>query len=352
MSENKIRVGITQGDINGVGMEIIIKTFQDPAIFDLCTPVVYSSAKTASFYRKLMNVEDFSFNYIKEGETPNPKRANLQSCYEEEVVIEPGKSSPAAGKYAVLSLEAASNALDKKEIDVLVTAPIDKHNVQSESFNFPGHTEYLQSRFGNPEALMLMVSDTLRVGVVTGHMPLAQVASSISQEGILNKIKILNTTLIRDFGIRKPRIAVLGLNPHAGDQGTLGKEDQEIIVPAINKAKELQIMAWGPYPADGFFGNGSYLKFDAVLAMYHDQGLVPFKTLSFGTGVNFTAGLRFVRTSPDHGTAYDIAGKNQANEESFRKAIYMACDIYRKRNEYHELTSDPLKISVFKKERS
>jgi len=333
-------------------MEIIIKAFQEPAIFDLITPVVYSSPKTASFYRKLMNVEDFSFNYIKEGETPNPKRANLQSCYEEEVVIEPGKSSPDAGKYAVLSLEAASNALDKKEIDVLVTAPIDKHNVQSESFHFPGHTEYLQSRFGNPEALMLLVSDTLRVGVVTGHVPLAQVASSISQEGILNKIKILNTTLIRDLGIRKPRIAVLGLNPHAGDQGTLGKEDQEIIVPAINKAKELQIMAWGPYPADGFFGNGSYLKFDAVLAMYHDQGLVPFKTLSFGTGVNFTAGLRFVRTSPDHGTAYDIAGKNQASEESFRKAIYMACDIYRKRNEYQELTSDPLKISVFKKERS
>jgi 4-hydroxythreonine-4-phosphate dehydrogenase len=352
MSEHKIRVGISQGDMNGVGMEIIIRAFQDPGIFDICTPVVYSSSKTASFWRKLMNVEDFSFNLIKEGEIPNPKRANLQSCYEEEVVIEPGKSNPSGGKYAVLSLMAAASALDKGEVDVLVTAPIDKHNVQEEGFHFPGHTEFLQSRFGNPGSLMLLVSDTLRVGVVTGHVPLAQVAGSITQEGIVDKIKQLHASLIRDFGIRKPRIAVLGLNPHAGDQGTLGKEDQEIILPAINKVKEQQILAWGPYPADGFFGNGSYLKFDAVLAMYHDQGLVPFKTLSFGTGVNFTAGLKIVRTSPDHGTAYDIAGKNLANEESFRKAIYTACDIYRKRNEYQELTASPLKISILKKERS
>ncbi|MFI5150440.1 MAG: 4-hydroxythreonine-4-phosphate dehydrogenase PdxA [Bacteroidia bacterium] len=352
MSEHKIRVGITQGDINGVGMEIIIRTFLDPSILDLCTPVVYSSSKTASFWRKHLNVEDFSFNYIKEGEVPNQKRVNLQSCYEEEVVIEPGVSNALGGKYAVLSLMAAAAALDKGEIDVLVTAPIDKHNVQEEGFRFPGHTEFLQSRFGNPGSLMLLVSDSLRVGVVTGHMPLAQVSASITQEVIIEKIKLLNTTLIRDFGIRKPRIAVLGLNPHAGDQGTLGTEDKDIILPAVNKVKDQYILAWGPYPADGFFGNGSYLKFDAVLAMYHDQGLVPFKTISFGTGVNFTAGLRIVRTSPDHGTAYDIAGKNQASEESFRKAVYMACDIYRKRKEYQELTADPLKISILKKERS
>ena len=352
MSENKVRVGITQGDINGIGMEVIIKTFLDPAIFDLCTPVVYSSQKTASYHRKLLNIEDFSFNLIRQGELPNPKRANLVNCYDEEVIHEIGHSTPAGGKYAVRSIEAACDAIEKKEIDVLVTAPIDKHNVQGEQFDFPGHTEYLQKRFGNPGALMLLVAEELKVGVVTGHVPLASVAGAISAELIIEKLNQLNRTLIQDFGIRKPKIAVLGLNPHAGDQGTIGKEDMEVILPAIQKVKEKNIMAWGPYPADGFFGNSTYKQFDAVLAMYHDQGLIPFKTIAFSTGVNFTAGLKIVRTSPDHGTAYDIAGKNMASEESFRRALYLACDIFQKRNEYLELSADPLKISILKKERN
>jgi 4-hydroxythreonine-4-phosphate dehydrogenase len=352
MSENKIRVGITQGDINGIGMEVIIKTFLDPTIFDLCTPVVYSSQKTATYHRKLLNIEDFSFNPIHEGEVPNSKRANLINCYEEDVAFEIGHSTPAGGKYAVRSIEAACDAIEKNEVDVLVTAPIDKHNVQSEQFNFPGHTEYLQKRFGNPGALMLLVAEELKVGVVTGHIPLSAVAGAITSELIFEKLALLNQTLIQDFGIRKPRIAVLGLNPHAGDQGTIGKEDTEIILPAINKAKEKHMMAWGPYPADGFFGNSMYKKFDAVLAMYHDQGLIPFKTIAFSTGVNFTAGLKIIRTSPDHGTAFDIAGKNSADEESFRRALYMACDVFRKRQEYLELSADPLKISILKKERN
>jgi 4-hydroxythreonine-4-phosphate dehydrogenase len=352
MSENKIRVGISQGDINGIGLEVIMKTFQDPAILELCTPVLFSSQKTAAFHRKLLNIEDFSFNYMRAGETPNPKRVNLESCYEEEVAIEPGQGSALAGKYALRSLEAACDAIEKKEIDVLVTAPIDKHTIQSEEFKFAGHTEYLKMRFGNPSALMLLVSDDLKVGVVTGHIPLKEVAASITQESILEKLNLLHQTLISDIGIRKPKIAVLGLNPHAGDLSTIGKEEEEIIIPAVNKAKAQNMMVWGPFPADGFFGNASFKKYDAVLAMYHDQGLIPFKTIAFSTGVNFTAGLRIIRTSPDHGTAYDIAGKNLADETSFRRAVYLACDLYRKRKEYEELTVNPLKITQLKKERS
>jgi 4-hydroxythreonine-4-phosphate dehydrogenase len=352
MSENKIRVGISQGDVNGIGMEVIIKTFQDPSIFDICTPLIYSSQKTAAFHRKSLTVEDFTFNYMKEGEIPNPRKANLVSCYEEDIVIEPGLSTPTGGKYALRSLEAACSAIEKGEVDVLVTAPIDKHSIQGAEFNFAGHTEYLKARFGNPGALMLLVAEELKVGVVTGHIPIAEVASSITQEAILEKITQLNQTLIRDFGIRKPKIAVLGLNPHAGDQGAIGKEDLEIVIPALNKAKEQQIIAWGPYPADGFFGNGAFRKFDAILAMYHDQGLIPFKTIAFSSGVNFTAGLKIIRTSPDHGTAYDIAGKDCADETSFRNAVYLACDLFRKRKEHLELTADVLKITQLKKERS
>jgi 4-hydroxythreonine-4-phosphate dehydrogenase len=333
-------------------MEVIIKTFLDPAMLEICTPIVYSSQKTASFHRKALNIEDFSFNLMREGEEPNEKRVNLQSCYEEDVLIEPGNSTAQGGKYAVRSIEAACDAIEKGQVDVLVTAPIDKHNVQGEQFNFPGHTEYLQKRFGNPGALMLLISDTLKVGVVTGHIPIREVAASISVDKVLEKLKMLNETLIQDFGIRKPKIAVLGLNPHAGDQGTIGNEDAGVITPSLIKAKELNIMAWGPFPADGFFGNSSYQKYDAVLAMYHDQGLIPFKTIAFDSGVNYTAGLKIVRTSPDHGTAYDIAGKNMASEESFRRAVYAACDIFRKRKEYQELTVNPLKITQLKRERS
>jgi 4-hydroxythreonine-4-phosphate dehydrogenase len=349
---NKIRVGITQGDINGIGLEIIIKTFIDQAMEEICTPIIFSSQKTASYHRKALGIEDFSFNILHDIEQANPKKPNLLNLYEEEPVMELGKSTPAGGKYAFKSLEAACNALAANKIDVLVTAPINKHNIQSPEFPFRGHTEYLDQKFsaGSDNALMLMLSDTLKVGLVTGHIPVGQVASSVSADKILKRLKTLNLTLIEDFGIRKPKIAVLGLNPHAGDGGTIGSEDQELIIPAIDKAKSANIMAYGPYPADGFFGNATYLKFDAVLAMYHDQGLIPFKTIAFNNGVNYTAGLPIIRTSPDHGTAYEIAGKNIASEESFRRAIYSAIDIFRKRSEYKELSSNPLKLNPIRRE--
>jgi 4-hydroxythreonine-4-phosphate dehydrogenase len=351
MTEEKIIVGISQGDINGIGMEVIIKTFHDPQMLDLCIPVVFGSNKTAAFHRKALNIEDFSFHIIKDVSEANQKRANIINVYEEEAQVEIGKQTAAGGKYALKSLEAATDALAQKKIDVLVTAPINKENIQSPDFKFPGHTEYLEQKFGNGKSLMLLVSDSLRVAVATGHIPVAQVAQEINEQKLLEKIRTLNRSLIQDFSIRKPRIAVLGLNPHAGDNGIIGKEEQTIIKPAIDKAQQEEILAYGPYPADGFFGNGTYHQFDAVLAMYHDQGLVPFKTISFNSGVNFTAGLPVVRTSPDHGTAYDIAGKNIASEESFRKAVYTAIDIYKTRRQYIELTADPLVITPKKRDR-
>ncbi len=351
MSEEKVIVGISQGDINGVGLEVIIKTFLDPQIFDICTPVIYGSQKTASFHRKALNIEDFSFNQIKDISEINHKRANIINVYEEEVNIELGQQTEAGGKYALLSLEAAAYALAQGKIHVLVTAPINKENIQSPDFNFPGHTEYLEEKFGDGNSLMFLVSDELRVAVVTGHIPVTRVAQELSSEKILKKIQSLHKSLIQDFGVRKPKIAVLGLNPHAGDNGVIGNEEQNIILPAINKAKEANMLVYGPYPADGFFGNSNYKNFDAVLAMYHDQGLIPFKTIAFNNGVNFTAGLPVVRTSPDHGTAYDIAGKNIASEESFRKAIYTAIDIYKTRKEFVRISADPLKISLQKRER-
>ncbi len=351
MSEEKIIVGISQGDINGIGLEVIIKTFLEPQMFEICTPVVFSSAKTAMYHRKALNIEDFSFNSVKEFSEINPKRVNLFSVYDEEVIVEFGKQTASGGKYALKSLEAATSALAQGKIQVLVTAPINKENIQSDEFKFPGHTEYLDEKFGTGNSLMFLVSDALRVAVVTGHIPVTQVAQSLTVEKVLKKIQELNKSLIQDFGIRKPKIAVLGLNPHAGDHGVIGNEEQETIVPAINKVKEEGVLAYGPYPADGFFGNSTYRQFDAVLAMYHDQGLIPFKTIAFNAGVNFTAGLPVVRTSPDHGTAYDIAGKSIANEESFRKAIYTGIDIYRMRKQYAEITNNPLKINPIKRER-
>ena len=351
MSEEKIIVGISQGDINGIGLEVIIKTFLDPQIFDICTPVLFGSYKTASFHRKALNIEDFSFNQIKDVSEINHKRANIINVYDEDVVIELGKQTETGGKYAFISLEAAAYALAQGKVDVLVTAPINKENIQSPDFKFPGHTEYLDDRFGNGNSLMFLVSDELRVAVATGHIPVTRVAQELSPEKIQKKIQSLYKSLVEDFGIRKPKIAVLGLNPHAGDNGVIGDEEKNIIIPAINKAKEEGMLVYGPYPADGFFGNGAYKNFDAVLAMYHDQGLIPFKTSAFHDGVNFTAGLPVVRTSPDHGTAYDIAGKNLASEESFRKAIYTAIDIYKTRKLYNELTANPLKINPMKRER-
>lgn len=351
MSDEKIIVGISQGDINGIGLEVIIKTFLDPQIFDICTPVLFGSQKTASFHRKALNIEDFSFNHIKDLSEINHKRANIINVYEEDITIELGQQTPAGGKYAFLSLEAAAYALAQGKIHVLVTAPINKENIQSDDFKFPGHTEYLDDKFGNGNSLMFLVSDDLRVAVVTGHIPVTKVAQELSPEKILKKLHTLQRSLIEDFGIRKPKIAVLGLNPHAGDNGVIGDEEKNIIMPAINKAKDEGMMVYGPYPADGFFGNGTYKSFDAVLAMYHDQGLIPFKTIAFNNGVNFTAGLPVVRTSPDHGTAYDIAGKNLASEESFRKAVYMAIDIYKTRRLYGVISANPLKISFQKRER-
>lgn len=347
---NKIIVGISQGDINGIGLEVILKTLMEPGIADVCTPVLFSSQKTVSYYRKVLGLEEFSFNPMREFAQLNHRKANVFVCYEEEVNIEMGKATDIGGKYAYLSLDRATRALLEGDVHVLVTAPINKSNIRGEHFNFVGHTEYLGDKLGG-DPLMLLCSDNgLRVAVATGHVPLREVASILTVEGISKKIVQLHESLVKDFGIRKPKIAVLGLNPHAGDNGAIGNEDKEIILPAIEKTK-VNGLVYGPYAADGFFGNGTYRQFDGVLAMYHDQGLIPFKTLSFNEGVNFTAGLNAVRTSPDHGTAYEIAGKNIANEQSFKRAIYAAVDIYKNRALYADISQNPLPVGYIKKER-
>ncbi len=354
MSE-KIKVGISIGDVNGIGLEIIIKTLAESRIYDYCTPIIYGHTKLASFYRRTTHIDDLNFvvinNAAEAANKKEHKRPHMINCWEEDVKIEPGVVSAIGGKYAFLSLERATNDLLSGEIDALVTAPINKDNIQSEQFNFPGHTEYLQSRDNAAESLMFLVSDTLRVGVVTGHIPVSKVAESITGEKILAKLKLMNESLRNDFWIRKPKIAVLGLNPHAGDNGLIGDEEKNIIIPAIEEATNNNMLVFGPYPADGFFANGSYLKFDAVLAMYHDQGLIPFKQIAFESGVNFTAGLNFVRTSPDHGTAYDIAGKNQASEVSFREALFTALHIVKHRRETVELHANPLTITKLSRDR-
>lgn len=341
----KLKAGISIGDINGIGLEVILKTLQDNRILDFCIPIVYGSVKIASFHRKVIDLQDFSFNIIQDSKDANVKRPNIINCWDEEVKIDLGQVTPNGGTYAFKSLEAAVKDLEKGKIDLLVTAPINKENIQSETFGFPGHTEYLQQAFGKEDVLMFMLSDEIRVGVVTGHIPLGQVAGSITAEKILTKLRIMNDSLKKDFWITKPRIAVMGLNPHAGEQGLLGTEEKEIIQPAIEQARAEQIFAFGPYAADGFFGKAAYREFDAILAMYHDQGLVPFKTIAFGAGINFTAGLPVVRTSPDHGTAYELAGKGVADESSFRKAVFTGIDIVRRRGEHAELSANPLTLS-------
>lgn len=345
--DHRIRVGISQGDINGIGLEVIIKTFSDPMMLELCIPVLFSSQKTLNTHRKTIGGEEFSFNIARDLDNLHTRRFNLLNLYEEDVAIEFGTANPALGQYAVRSLEAACDALKQGKIDVLVTAPINKNTIQSEQFAFAGHTEYLQHHLGG-QALMLMVSEGLRVGLVTGHVPLAQVAQHVTTERIIEKARLLNKALVEDFGIRRPRIAVLGLNPHAGDNGTLGQEETNIILPAVNKLKEENLLVFGPYAADGFFGAGTFNQFDGVLAMYHDQGLTPFKALAFHNGVNYTAGLPFIRTSPDHGTGFDLAGKNQADEESFRRAVYLAIDAFRMRHNWSEISANPLKITPMK----
>lgn len=341
MSE-QIKVGITHGDINGIGYEVIFKMLSDARVFDSFVPVIYGSSKVAAYHRKALNIPNFSLNSINSVEDAHDKRINIINCLDDNIRVELGKSTSIGGEAAFKALEMAAKDLKDGKIDVLVTAPINKENIQSESFNFPGHTEYLHQVAGQGEALMLMVSEHMKVGVVAGHVPIKDVPGKITEENILRKLRTLHHTLQQDFSIRRPRIAVLGLNPHAGDGGVIGTEEQEIIIPTINKAKTEGIMALGPYPADGLFGSEQFRNFDAILAMYHDQGLAPFKTLTFSKGVNFTAGLPFIRTSPDHGTAFEIAGQDKANPDSFREAVYLAVDICKNRQMNIELSRNPL----------
>ncbi len=338
----KQKIGITIGDLNGVGLEVILKTVSDERVLKFCTPVIYGSSKVVSYHKNIVQVE-FPFANIRTASEAEEGKVNVVNCWQENVNITLGKLSDTGGIYAYKALESAVAELKLGEIDALVTAPINKKAMQLANFPFPGHTEYITDQLNVSNSVMLMVSDDLRIGLVTNHLPVAKIAENITRQGIFDKIKILNETLKIDFFIEKPTIAVLGLNPHAGDEGTLGEEEGTIILPAIEQAKELGILAMGPFAADGFFGSGNYKKFDAILAMYHDQGLVAFKALSFGDGVNYTAGLPVVRTSPDHGTGFDIAGQNAANPDSFRKAMYLALDIARHREEYTEMTSNPLK---------
>ena len=342
MEQSKIRVGITHGDINGIGYEVIIKSLADSRILEMCTPILYGSPKVAAYHRKILDTELFSFNHIQSAKEANSKRINVINCVDDDIRVELGKSTKQAGVASYLALVAAIKDLKSGEIDVVVTAPINKENIQSDDFSFPGHTEYFAGEFETRDYLMLMVSDVIKVGVVTGHIPLAKVAESITIDKILTNIRLLHKTFLEDFSIRKPRIAVLGLNPHAGDGGVIGNEEKSIIIPAVKQANDEGIIALGPYPADGFFGSGEFNKFDVTLAMFHDQGLIPFKSMAFESGVNFTAGLPIIRTSPGHGTAYGIAGKGAASEESFRNALYLAVDLYANRKRYKELSKDPL----------
>jgi len=339
---DKIKIGISHGDINSISYEVIIKSLMDSRIVELCTPIIYGSPKVAAYHRKALDIENFSLNNISSADQSNSKRINILDCFEEELKVELGQSTEIAGKASYVALEKATDDLKSGLIDVLVTGPINKDNIQSDKFAFAGHTEYLREKFESEEVLMFLISDELRVGVLVGHVPVKDIASLITKQSVLDKINIMNQTLKQDFGIRKPKIAVLGLNPHAGDNGLIGDEEVEHIVPAINEARDKGVMALGPYPADGLFGSGDYKKYDAILAMYHDQGLAPFKALSFETGVNYTAGLSVIRTSPAHGTAYGIAGENTASIESFKNALYMAIDTFRKRKEYTELNKNPI----------
>ena len=335
-------IGISIGDLNGIGTELAIKTFSDNRLMEICTPILFASNKLINFYRKSIPDSTFNYQHIKDLSRPFHKQVNLFNCWEEEVAINPGQLTDAGGAYAVKSLVAAVEALKDKKIDGLVTAPIHKKNIQSPEFSFTGHTPYLRQAFGVKDVLMLMSSENFRVGLVTEHVPVSEIAKYITRETILSKLNILKDSLIRDFGIDKPRIAVLGLNPHAGDEGLIGREEEDIIKPAIKDAKH-NMLVFGPYSADAFFARNQQQKFDAVLAMYHDQGLIPFKSLAFGEGINYTAGLPVIRTSPDHGTAFDIAGKNKADTGSFLAAVYGCLDIVQKRREFNENHKNPLK---------
>lgn len=337
----KIKVGISIGDTNGIGIEIILKTFEDNRILDFCIPIIFASTKVISYHKKALNINT-QVHGIESIKKATHNKVNLLNIWKELIDIELGEATEISGKCAFESLQSATNALKENDIDVLVTAPINKHNIQSDKFNFKGHTEYLENNFDG-ESLMILMTDEIKIGLITGHIPINKVAETITSELIKKKVEIMHTTLVQDFNIRKPKIAILGLNPHCGDNGVIGTEDDEIVKPVIDEIQKTGKLVYGPYAADSFFGSESYKKFDAVLAMYHDQGLAPFKTLSFGNGVNFTAGLSIIRTSPDHGTAYEIAGKGIANNNSFKEALFSAISIYKTRNEYKSLIENKLK---------
>ena len=343
INENKPVIGITTGDINGIGIEMIIKVFSDSRILDICTPVIFGNNKVINFYRKGFPEANINFSNIKDAGRINHKQLNLFNCWEEEVGITPGIMNEIGGRYAIKSLVAATQALKERKINGLVTAPIHKKNIQSAEFNFTGHTPYLKNLFGVADVAMFMIAENMRVALLTEHVPVKDITPYITRENILSKLQVINNSLKRDFGINNPRIAVLALNPHGGDEGLIGKEEEEVIKPAIKDAKQKDIFCFGPYPADSFFARGQHEKFDGILAMYHDQGLIPFKSMAIGEGVNYTAGINGVRTSPDHGVAFDIAGKGKADESSFREAIYKCIDIINTRKEYDEQYNNPLK---------
>ena len=340
--QEKIKLAITHGDINGVGYEVILKTFADSRMLEQCTPVLYGSSKVATYHKNLLAQNDLTFVNARDAKNLQHNKFNIINITSEEIKIDVGKSTEVAGQLSSLALERACEDLQKGDVDVLVTAPINKKNIQSKDFDFPGHTEYLSQKFGT-KSLMMMVCDRIRIGIVTNHLPLREVPNAITKELLLEKIGIMNASLKRDFGITRPKIAVLALNPHAGDNGVIGDDDQRVVAPAIQEAIEKNMLVYGPYPSDGFFGSSEFKDFDGVLALYHDQGLIPFKLMSFTEGVNFTAGLPYIRTSPAHGTAYEIAGKDKASEQSFRSAVYLACNILRNRKEYDALTENSLK---------
>ena len=337
-----IIVGISIGDLNGIGSEVILKAFEDTRMLELCTPVIFANVKILSFLKKNLNL-NINLQGIDKLDQIITGKINVLNVWREGVNIEYGKVDETVGKYAVKSFVEATKALKEGVIDVLVTAPINKSNIQSEDFSFPGHTDYLNQELEG-DALMLMIHDDLRVGLLTDHVPLNEVAKHLTEELIRKKIKTINQSLIQDFGVTRPKIAVLGLNPHSGDNGVIGDEEEKVLKPALKKIFDEGILVFGPYSADGFFGSHQYEKYDAVIATYHDQGLIPFKTLSFGKGVNYTAGLNKVRTSPDHGTGFDIAGKGIADHQSFSEAIYAAIDIFKARNDYKEIVANPLKV--------
>ncbi len=342
-NQHKIIVGISIGDLNGIGSEIVLKTFQDQRMLEFCTPVIFASVKVMSFLKKQYNLE-LNLHGVDAIDKIVPKKINVLNIWKEPIDINFGTQDNTIGQYAIKSLEAAVTSLKKNEIDALVTAPINKANIQSEHFNFPGHTDYLQQELQG-DSLMLMISESLKVGLLTDHVAVKDISTNITREVIEKKINTIHKTLIQDFGIAKPKIAVLGINPHTGDNGVIGNEDDTIMRPTLDNLRNNGKTVFGPYAADSFFGSANYKNFDVIIAAYHDQGLVPFKTLAFGSGVNYTAGLSHIRTSPDHGTAYDIAGKNKADFTSFRAAVFSAISIFKTRTAYQISAENPLKIS-------